>query len=334
MDLYYFSDLDHFLRVETKSEKWHLEHPGRLSRKYDEVPVEKINGMDVYVFGYSVDVANDLLIMKESRYTTIPIHRNLYPEINYVYSGSCTYRFPGTGETVTLEKGDAILLDPDVIFSTDIKGKEDIVINIAMKERYFQNVLSNNRHKDNVLLNFISQSMNRARQEKHYLVCRKRRNNQLIDMAVQTLVYQYFGPRNQDSGILIEEYVRILLYQLISAFYDSNADNTIFSKEDKLIASVLDQLQEDPGSCRLKEIAAENNYNYYYFSGLFKKRTGYNFTQLKRDQQLHKAKELLSSTDMNIDDIGRRCGFSNLTIFYKNFQKKYKMTPKEYRDSI
>ena len=64
MDLYYFSDLDHFLRVETKSEKWHLEHPGRLSRKYDEVPVEKINGMDVYVFGYSVDVANDLLIMK------------------------------------------------------------------------------------------------------------------------------------------------------------------------------------------------------------------------------------------------------------------------------
>ena len=96
----------------------------------------------------------------------------------------------------------------------------------------------------------------------------------------------------------------------------------------------VDQLQEDPGSCRLKEIAAGNNYNYYYFSGLFKKRTGYNFTQLKRDQQLHKAKELLSSTDMNIDDIGRRCGFSNLTLFYKNFQKKYKMTPKEYRDSI
>jgi len=331
MDLYYFSDLDRFLRMETKSERWHLEHPGSSSRKYLEVPYEVIGGRKVYVFGFSVEVANDLLIMKETRYTSIPEHHNLYPEINYVYSGSCTYHMTESNTAVTLNKGDAIILEPDVIYSVDTKGREDIVINIAMKERYFQNVLLHNNNQHNILINFISQSLNQARKQNQFIICRRGSNGQLVDMAVQTLVYQYFGPRNQESSILIEEYVRILLYQLISEFYNDNAESNIFSREDRLIASILEKLQEDPGNCRLKEIASENSYNYYYFSSLFKKQTGYSFTELKKNSQLRKARDLLSASDMNVDDIGRYCGFSNLTLFYKNFQKQYGATPREYR---
>lgn len=45
-----------------------------------------------------------------------------------------------------------------------------------------------------------------------------------------------------------------------------------------------------------------------------------------------KAVKLLLTTNLSIQEIMYECGFNNRAHFYKEFGKRYAMTPKEYRN--
>ena len=42
---------------------------------------------------------------------------------------------------------------------------------------------------------------------------------------------------------------------------------------------------------------------------------------------------VLIETDLNIDEIRERCGFSNSTAFYNYFKQQYGVTPRQYRQN-
>ncbi|MCF0105213.1 MAG: helix-turn-helix transcriptional regulator [Holdemanella sp.] len=331
---HYFPELDYFLRLETKNEIWHQENPGSLSKKYNSINYEIINGEKIYLFDLAVDMMeNGVFIFKESRYTSVPAHRFIYPEINYIYSGSCDFCIEG--KTYTLNQGDMLILEPDVIHSTSFKSSDDIIVSIALKDRYFEDIINkSDDNGENIIFNFFAESMNKARKKNHFFIYRENDESELVSMTAQMLLYTYFGIRNEKSSILIREYVHLLLLHLVSAACNSEMPNKSLVKEDRLIMLVLQKLQKDPKTCNLREIAEENNYNYYYFSDLFKKSTGVSFSTIKKDFQLSNACMMLRETKENIDDIGLHCGFSNLTYFYQAFRKKYNMTPNEYRNKF
>lgn len=45
-----------------------------------------------------------------------------------------------------------------------------------------------------------------------------------------------------------------------------------------------------------------------------------------------KARSLLVSTSLSINEISQMCGYPSLQYFYSVFKKEYDVTPKEYRD--
>ena len=49
------------------------------------------------------------------------------------------------------------------------------------------------------------------------------------------------------------------------------------------------------------------------------------------DKRLDYASQLLLSSDLNINEIGYECGFSNSSHFNKSFKDKYQVTPKQFR---
>jgi DNA-binding response OmpR family regulator len=51
-----------------------------------------------------------------------------------------------------------------------------------------------------------------------------------------------------------------------------------------------------------------------------------------RNYRLAKAKDMLSSTDLNISEIAYRCGFSDPAWFTNSFKAKYKVPPTKYRN--
>ena len=56
--------------------------------------------------------------------------------------------------------------------------------------------------------------------------------------------------------------------------------------------------------------------------------------QYVRQCRIQKAVELLTSTDMNITDIGVRCGFQDMSYFAKTFRELRGCSPREYRNQI
>ena len=71
-----------------------------------------------------------------------------------------------------------------------------------------------------------------------------------------------------------------------------------------------------------------------YMSYLFKKSFEVNFSDYLWNLRMEKAKELLESTDMNIDQISVSVGYLNTSSFRRKFKQETGLTPSQYREQI
>ena len=64
----------------------------------------------------------------------------------------------------------------------------------------------------------------------------------------------------------------------------------------------------------------------------FKEEVGETIHTVIHSEKLVKARSLLVSTSLSINEISQMCGYPSLQYFYSVFKKEYDVTPKEYRD--
>ena len=82
----------------------------------------------------------------------------------------------------------------------------------------------------------------------------------------------------------------------------------------------------------LDEVSKELQISPYYFSKLFKKRTGINFSEYLTNVRIDKAKELLTQSSMNIKEISLEVGYSDANYFSRVFKKNVGISPTEYKE--
>lgn len=68
-----------------------------------------------------------------------------------------------------------------------------------------------------------------------------------------------------------------------------------------------------------------------YLSRVFKDEVGINFTDFVTKQRIEKAKELIISTDLQVEQIAEQVGFNSSAYFIKKFKETYGVTPKNYK---
>ena len=133
-------ELEDFLYQETDSEQWHLKHEGELSHFYNKLEKVAFDSGEYYCFDFCNTLKTDTIgIVRECRYTTIPAHFHKDMELNYIYSGSCTFVIKG--KEITMKQGDLCILDSNVIHSAvSYKEYGDIVINIIFQHEFFDHL--------------------------------------------------------------------------------------------------------------------------------------------------------------------------------------------------
>ena len=81
----------------------------------------------------------------------------------------------------------------------------------------------------------------------------------------------------------------------------------------------------------LKAVAEAAHFSQGYFSYLFKKETGTNFSKFVSEAKNQTARELLSETNMSISEVAFRVGFPEVRAFSKHFKAANNITPSRYR---
>ncbi len=81
----------------------------------------------------------------------------------------------------------------------------------------------------------------------------------------------------------------------------------------------------------LETMAQIVNLSPVYFSNLFKKETGNNFTEYVTEYRMQKAKDMLKNGNDNINEIALALGYQNAQYFSKVFKKEVGVKPTDYR---
>ncbi|WP_168120778.1 helix-turn-helix domain-containing protein [Paenibacillus sp. HB172176] len=96
----------------------------------------------------------------------------------------------------------------------------------------------------------------------------------------------------------------------------------------RITAFVQEHYREDLG---LERIADEMGVSVKYVSRVFKEKSGVVLTDYINQVRIDKAKELLASTTMRINDIAEEVGIYSRTTFLRSFKKVEGMSPNEFR---
>ena len=81
----------------------------------------------------------------------------------------------------------------------------------------------------------------------------------------------------------------------------------------------------------LNDISKQFYINPYYFSQLFKKKTGVTYQKYLTDYRVDRAKKLLAETELRIYEVCRLVGYSDVNHFNQVFERAEGMKPSEYR---
>ena len=81
----------------------------------------------------------------------------------------------------------------------------------------------------------------------------------------------------------------------------------------------------------LEIVSHETGFNPNYFSSMFKKEVGVNFSEYLIKVRIKNAKEMLLNTEGSVEDISYAVGYSDIKYFSRIFKKYMGVTPTEFR---
>lgn len=113
-------------------------------------------------------------------------------------------------------------------------------------------------------------------------------------------------------------------------------EHRVAAYSDNLIEEAVSYIHEHyDQSITLGDISGRVYVSSYYFTKLFKAKTGKTFVEYLTDYRIRMAKKLLKENlDYRIQDVCEKVGYSDKKYFSKCFKKITGMTPASYRDSI
>lgn len=157
-------------------------------------------------------------------------------------------------------------------------------------------------------------------------------NHDIFDIVAQIIQCKQNNlPKKQ---LMMFSYAYSLCYELLTK-HTMTADNNKIHRENKnrtRMIEILDYFDKHvTESFNAQEIAAIFHLSYGYLAKIFKNELGMTMKEYINSVRVRNASFDLLETDTPIIDVAIKHGFVSSKAFYKEFEKVYHMTPKQYR---
>ena len=156
----------------------------------------------------------------------------------------------------------------------------------------------------------------------------KKNNIITIDFNVNSFIEIF---KNAESMEEINNAFNAMVENICSSINDKKKH-----KHKDLVDKIIEFINEDFNNqdLSIEKIADNFGMNATYIGRLFKNYTQKGINELINEVRIDKAKELLQSDKNSIEVISQKCGFSNMSYFYKVFKSINGATPNEYRKNV
>ena len=264
-----------------------------------------------------------IMIRPHTRFIHFPEHTHDYVEFVYMCQGTTKHIVNGT--TLTLKKGELLMLGQNAKQEIYPAGESDIAVNFIAKPDFFRGILSFLGNEETPLRRFILSCIT-GENETGYLYF-KVADILPVQNLVENLLWTLITNPSNKRGIY-QLTMGLLFVELLEC-----TDTLEFSyQEQSVIMKVLCYIEENYRTGSLAEISSLLHYERTSLSRLITKKTGRTFTQLMQDKRLSQAAWFLLNTDERVDDIASLVGYENMSHFHNLFSRCYGKSPKHYRD--
>lgn len=120
--------------------------------------------------------------------------------------------------------------------------------------------------------------------------------------------------------------------EIFKAFYAEENTHAENKNAPEWIINLISRLERPEDFCRdVNEIFSDYNYSKEYICRTFKKTTGITLTEYLNQKKLSLASILIQNTNESIESICYKCGYNNVSYFYRAFKTTFNKTPHEFR---
>lgn len=294
---------------------------------------KEINGERVYLFNKGFDIRDfpieeNVSISQQPYNSDIPLHMHNYIEMMFVYRGRCAVTVKG--KKIDLNKGELILINKETPHSVGATTRQDIVINMILKQDYLSPSFLSRLSQKSIISQFMIESLVSNRKQNHYLVFRPGEHTNVIEI-MENIMCEFFD-RDFCSGEIIDSFLVVLFSTLIRYKNNLTRQEPLNQNDHTSFLDFLRYIEENYKDCSLVKMGQTFGFNPNYLSTLLKKGTGKTFKELLQIQRLNQAALFLSNSDLPIPEIAEEVGYSSVTFFYKKFKELYHDTPSSYRE--
>ncbi len=267
---------------------------------------------------------HSIYVSKHNRFAPYPKHSHLFVEVNYMLHGQC--RETVNGQKIILHQGDILIMDIGSSHSIAALGPNDLLINLLFNDRNISfDFLDQIHAQNNLVYRFLMNIFLQNRNTRKFMLFP---HNSDISETMDQIIEEYFSHRSYRSTI-ISDYFNILLAKIIRNY--RIPEPGLRNNQQQLMVSLLRQIANHYQDITLSDLARRYDYTKPYLSSLIKKLTGYSFVQLRMNKRMEEARNLLRTTNFNIDEICDRVGIHNYDSFYQRFKTLYHCSPGKYR---
>ncbi len=272
-----------------------------------------------------VNNAEGAIVSKQDRYEAVPVHSHDWIELAYMYSGTCQISFGDN--TVTLKKGDCILINSYVPHANSCCNDNDILINFLISRNYLSTNFFNRFSDSSYISKYFIKALQNDQTANDFILFNSSKSRRL-PLFIQEYLFEFYN-KGVYSKDFLDSFITLIFLELADIYKSIHTEST----KSNDIVYILRYIEENYNECTLNSTAEFFHMNPNYLSGFIKKNTGKNFKYLIQEQRLIQAGRLLKNTDISITAIAHEIGYDNMTFFYKIFKEYFHCSPNEYRST-
>ena len=285
--------------------------------------------MRVYTESEMINSAEDIFVQKIANRAGVVegVHNHEFVELVYILSGRAEHFI--NDKRYELSKGNILFINYNQTHSYNALTELEFV-NLLLKPEFMSDSLLNSKNIYEIFYLFLSDEFNNI-EDIIPVVKLNGKEMVMIERVINNCIEEFNAKETGYLNIL-KGYMQIVFNMIIRNMHQN-------TESVKYIHSTLDNIisfiDKNYGQKITVEMLAERCfYNTAYFSRVFKECYGQSCSSYIKQKRLTEAIRLLKETDLSVENIIEKIGYSDKSVFYRHLKAFTGQTPSSIRKNV